>query len=132
VNLEVITVRTVVPQQDIDLVRNATADVHVRLAENLAQVNDGHVKRIVPSASDRLPSPALGSQGGGQVALDPSDREGRKSMQKYFQIDVEMPSGEKLLNAGGRAHIRFDHGWAPIGVQWYRRARLLFLSRFNV
>ena len=38
----------------------------------------------------------------------------------------------RRLHIGGRAYLRFDHGWEPLGLQWYRRARQLFLSRFNV
>jgi hypothetical protein len=36
------------------------------------------------------------------------------------------------VHVGGRAYIRFDLGWQPIGYQWYRNARQLFLSRLNV
>ena len=75
---------------------------------------------------------ALGTQGGGHVAVDPSDREGRKTLQKYFQVDIELPVEDRRLHVGGRAYLRFDHGWEPLGFQWYRRARQLFLSRLNV
>jgi putative peptide zinc metalloprotease protein len=92
----------------------------------------GALKRVVPSATDQLPSPALGTQGGGHVAVDPSDKDGRKTLQKYFQVDVELPAEDRKLHVGGRAYVRFDHGWEPLGFQWYRRARQLFLSRFNV
>jgi putative peptide zinc metalloprotease protein len=91
------------------------------------------VKRIVPSATDQLPSAALGTQGGGAMAVDPSDREGRKSVQRFFQVDVELPPDSRsALRVGGRAYVRFDHGWEPLGLQWFRQARQLFLARFNV
>jgi putative peptide zinc metalloprotease protein len=132
VNSDAIIVRAIVSQQDIDLVRNATRGVEVRLVERLDQVLRAAVSRIVPSASDQLPSAALGTQGGGQAAVDPGDREGRKSVQRHFHVDVALPPGERTLHVGSRAYVRFDHGWSPLGVQWYRRARQLFLSRFNV
>ena len=53
-------------------------------------------------------------------------------MQKYFQIDVELDTEKRPVHIGGHAYIRFHHGWQPIGVQWYRSARQLFLSRLNV
>jgi putative peptide zinc metalloprotease protein len=91
------------------------------------------VKRVVPSATDQLPTAALGTQGGGAMPVDPSDREGRKSVQRFFQVDVELPqSARSTARVGGRAYVRFDHGWEPLGMQWYRRARQLFLARFNV
>ncbi len=33
---------------------------------------------------------------------------------------------------GGRVHVRFDHGWEPIGWRLYRSLRQVFLKRFNV
>jgi putative peptide zinc metalloprotease protein len=121
-----------VSQQDIDLVRNRTQRVDVRLAEHIAHPVKASLKRIVPSATDQLPSAALGTNGGGTAAVDPGDKEGRKTMQKWFQVDVELPQEDRRLHIGGRAYVRFDHGWEPLGLQWYRRARQLFLSRFNV
>jgi putative peptide zinc metalloprotease protein len=132
VNLETLTVRAIVSQQDIDLVRARTRGVDVRLAEHIEAVERGVVTRAVPSATDQLPSPALGSQGGGQAALDPTDKEGRRAVQRYFLVDIDIPSKSGHLNVGGRAYVRFDHGWEPIAFQWYRRARQMFLSRFNV
>jgi putative peptide zinc metalloprotease protein len=132
VNVDAIIVRAIVSQQDIDLVRNATRRVDVRLAEHIDAPVKAVLKRAVPSASDQLPSAALGTQGGGRAAVDPGDRDGRKTLQKFFQVDVELPAEERKLHVGGRAYLRFDHGWEPLGFQWYRRARQLFLSRFNV
>jgi len=132
VNVDAILVRAIVSQQDIDLVRNSTKRVDVRLAEHVASPVKGTVKRVVPSATDQLPSAALGTQGGGRAAVDPSDKDGRKTLQKYFLVDVELPLEDRRLHVGGRAYLRFDHGWEPLGLQWYRRARQLFLSRFNV
>jgi putative peptide zinc metalloprotease protein len=105
--------------------------VEVRLAERRERIDQAMVKRIVPAASDQLPSVALGSQGGGQLALDPSDKEGRKVVQRFFQVDVELPA-DRPVHVGAHAYIRFDLGWEPIAVQWYRSARQLFLSRLNV
>jgi putative peptide zinc metalloprotease protein len=132
VNVDTITVRALVTQQEIDLVRQSTQSVHVRLSERLGAVYHATLQRIVPAASDELPSPALGTQGGGRVAVDPSHREGRKSVQKYFQVDIDLDGEKRPANIGGRAFVRFDHGWEPLAFQWYRHARQLFLSRLNV
>jgi putative peptide zinc metalloprotease protein len=132
IDVDTVTVRTLVSQQDIDLVRQATWRVDVRLVERIADSKPALVKRVVPAASDQLPSPAFGSQGGGEVAVDPADQEGRRSVQKYFQVDVELDAEKRPVHIGGHAYIRFHHGWEPIGVQWYRSARQLFLSRLSV
>jgi putative peptide zinc metalloprotease protein len=85
----------------------------------------------VPAASDLLPSTALGSQGGGNIAVDPRDQGGAKAVQTVFQVELGLPSFSGRVSAGGRAYVRFDHGRAPLAVQWYEDVRRLFLSRFN-
>jgi putative peptide zinc metalloprotease protein len=132
VDLNTLTVRTIVDQSDIDLIRHSTKAVQVRLAERLASPIDAGVTRLVPAASDELPSPALGNEGGGQVPMDPKDPKGQKAMRKVFQVDLQLPVELGLVNVGGRVYVRFDHGWEPLMAQWYRQGRQLFLSRFNV
>lgn len=130
--LDRITLRTVVSQKRIDMVRNSTYGVQVRLSEHLNETIPATIKRIVPGATEALPASALGSAGGGQIATDPTDQRGLTAVQKVFQVDVELPSRSDLINLGGRAYVRFDHGWTPLAVQWYFEIRQLFLSRFNV
>ncbi len=132
VDLKTIIVRTIVDQGDIDLIRNQTHEVQVRLAERLADPMPATITRLVPAASEELPSQALGSEGGGQVPLDPHDSKGHKAIKKLFQVDLELPAQRGLLNVGGRVYVRFDHGREALANQWYRQGRQLFLARFNV
>jgi putative peptide zinc metalloprotease protein len=132
VELGTVTIRTVVPQSAIDLIRFHSRQVEVRLAERLPDVVRGEVRRLVPGASEQLPTSALGSEGGGQIVVDPRDPKGVTATQKVFQMDVELIAASSRLNVGGRAYVRFDHGWEPLAVQWYLAVRQLFLSRFSV
>ena len=132
VELGTLTIRTVVPQDAIDLVRFHTQRVDVRLAERLTDVTQGVIRRLVPGATEQLPTTALGSEGGGQIVVDPRDPKGVTAIQKVFQVDVELAASAGRLNVGGRAYVRFDHGWQPLAVQWYLALRQLFLARFNV
>ncbi|MDH5639929.1 MAG: hypothetical protein OEY28_01440 [Nitrospira sp.] len=132
VDLKTITVRTIVDQNDIDLIRFRNHDVQVRLAERPADPMPAVITRLVPAASEELPSPALGSEGGGQVPLDPRDEKGRKALKRLFQVDLELPAQNGIVNVGGRVYVRFDHGMDALAVQWYRQGRQLFLARFNV
>lgn len=132
VDLKTITVRTIIDQGDIDLIRHHTHEVHVRLAERLADPMPATITRLVPAASEELPSLALSNEGGGRVPLDPHDSKGRKAMKKLFQIDLELPMQHGILNVGGRVYVRFDHGRKALAAQWYRQGRQLFLARFNV
>lgn len=132
VDLKTIIVRTIVDQGDIDLIRHQTREVHVRLAERVADSMPASITRVVPAASEALPSPALGSEGGGQVPIDPHDSKGQKAIKKLFQIDLVLPVQHGILNVGGRVYVRFDHGQEALAAQWYRQGRQLFLARFNV
>ncbi len=132
VDLNTLTVRTIVDQTDIDLIRYGMKAVQIRFSERLASPIDAAVKRLVPAASDELPSLALGSEGGGQVPMDPKDPKGQKAMRKVFQMDLQLPVELGVVNVGGRVYVRFDHGWESLMTQWYRQGRQLFLSRFNV
>ncbi|MBS0182920.1 MAG: HlyD family efflux transporter periplasmic adaptor subunit [Nitrospira sp.] len=132
VDLQTIIIRTIVDQGDIDLIRHQTQAVQVRLAERLAEPMPAAITRLIPAASEELPSPALGSEGGGQVPLDPHDSKGHIAIKKLFQIDLELPVQHGILNVGGRVYVRFDHGREALAVQWHRQGRQLFLARFNV
>ncbi len=130
--LQKITVRTVVSQSIIDMVRSHTYGADVRLSERLSEPIHAVIKRIIPGASEQLPAKALGTVGGGGIAIDPTDKQGLTAVQKVFQIDLEIPSNSQFVNAGSRGYVRFDHGYAPLAVQWYFQIRQVFLSRFNV
>jgi len=124
--------RVVVRQDDVDLVRERTARVEMKLAGHAADTIVGRVVREVPAATDTLPSRALGLEGGGTIALDPRDPHRNKALESLFEFDVALPATAGPARLGQRVHVRFDHGAAPLAWQVYRRVRLLFLSKFYV
>lgn len=126
------TVRVVVPQSAVDLVRRRTRRVEARLAERLERVVPATIRREVPEAEERLPSTILGSLGGGAFSIDPTAEGGTKTFEKLFQFEIELAEPVDRVLIGGRVHVLFDHGFEPIGFQVYRGARQLFLRRFNV
>jgi len=126
------TVQVVVTQQDIDLVRSRLVQVQVRVADRLESAIDARIVREVPGGSDRLPSRALALDGGGRIAVDPSDKEGTRTLARHFQFELELPGSVTDLQLGTRVHVRFEHQSEPVAQQVWRRVRQLFLSRFNV
>jgi len=126
------TVRAVVRQPEVDLVRQRTRAVEVRLTERLERTISAALKREVPGAAERLPSTILGSVGGGKIPIDPRDKGGMKTFEKLFQFDLELAEAVDPVYVGGRVYVRFDHGYEPLAFQWYRKLRQLFLKRFNV
>jgi len=127
-----LSARVVVPDVDVDLVRHRTKRIELRLVDRPTETFTTTIQREVPAASEKLPSTALGSQGGGAIAVDPLDKEGLKAVEKIFQFDLALPNQAHVHAFGGRVYVRFDHGWEPLANRWERRLRQLFLSRFHV
>ena len=125
-------VRVVVTQDDIALVRERQKHVEVKVADRLAQTYPARILREVPGGHDQLPSKALATAGGGPHATDPRDTHGLKSLQRLFQFDLELPEEIGRVEVGTRVYVRFHHHAEPLGEQWARRLRQLFLARFNV
>ncbi len=125
-------IRVVVPQNDIALVRQRTRDVEVRLAGRVNEVLRAGIKREVPAATGTLPSSALGTRGGGRIAVDPMDEDGLKAIDNVFQIDLKLADIRPINHFGQRVHVRFDHGDEPLAAQWTRSLRQLFMREFGV
>ncbi len=126
------TIRLIVSQSDIDLIRQRNKGIEIRLAERLDIAIPAVIKREVPGADERLPSAVLGNIGGGEIAIDPRDTEGLKTFEKLFQFDIEPKMAIGNASVGGRVYVRFDHGTEPLVFRWYRSLRRLFMRRFNV
>jgi putative peptide zinc metalloprotease protein len=126
------TARVVVAQQDAALLRERTDAAWVRLAHDIGTVLPARIVREVPAATDRLPSRALGTEGGGPFAVDPTDPEGVQTLEKIFQLELELPEDTTTRVPGERVHVRFDHGAEPVGQRAYRALRRLFLRQLGV
>ena len=132
VNYPITTIRTVVTQDNIGLVKERTRNVQVRLADNIKHLYPAKILREIPAASDVLPSPALGITGGGTIPVNPADEKGEKAFEPVFHIELAFPPGTDVRNIGERVYIRFNHGRESLAMQWYRLARQLFLRTFSV
>ena len=132
VQYPVTTVRVVVPQDRIGLLRQGIKGVDFRLAEDVERIYSGKIEREVPAASDKLPSTALGQVGGGEIAVDPTDKQGARAFETVFQFDIKLPDHSGFQNLGTRVYLRFYHGNEPLAWQWYRKFRQLFLKKFSV
>jgi putative peptide zinc metalloprotease protein len=126
------TIRALVTQDEVDLVRNRTRGVELRSSRDVHRSVDARIIREVPSASPRLPHRALGTAGGGRIAIDPRDPDGEKTLEAVFQFDLATAAEDWSAPIGERVHVRFDHGWEPIGWTWYRALRRLFLRHFDL
>jgi len=124
--------RVVISQQDIDLVQTRFKSAELRFADAISVTHPVSVLRRFPGGIEELPTAALSPAGGGQVAVDPKDPSGLKTLQRIFLLDLRLPDGTNPGAFGGRVFVRFDHISEPLFFQWSRRVRQLFLSHFHV
>ena len=114
VDLDEASVRVVVSHEKMALMRRGTGAVKVSLAHDPGRVIDARIRREVPAASNQLPTPVLGTSGGGPVSVDPSDPEGLRTLEPIFLFELTLPPSS-VRAAGERAHVRFSHGAEPVG-----------------
>ena len=124
--------RVALAQEDIAMVRQKTRSVEVMLAGWGSNPVAAQVRREVPGASPKLPTAALGSSGGGPIAVDPRDKQGVTALRQVFQLELTLPAEVRSDYLGGRVFVRFNHGFEPAGFQMYRAFRRLLLRQFNV
>ena len=126
------SVRVALPHAQVAQVRDQTRRVEVRLSRGLDRALPASIARIVPAATEQLPSAALGGAGGGPFAVDPEDSKGTHALEPVFLVDLSLAPGETVPELGGRAHVRFEHEAEPAVVQGWRALRRLFLKRLGV
>jgi putative peptide zinc metalloprotease protein len=126
-----VTARVLVSQDDIDLVRTRTEQVRVKLAGRMYDTFEGAIRREVPKASDQVPNLAMSSFGGGRAPLNPADAQKAKTLQTWFEFELELP-GTRAFVLGEHVYARFEHDAEPVAWRIYRSLRQLFLERFAV
>lgn len=125
-------VRVPIAQEDVDLVRNDTTEVSLRVADDPLHTVRSHLLREFPRAVNKLPSAALSTAGGGQIPADPRDSSGKKTINDVFLFDVALDPVSDSDRVGSHVYVRFQHRSEPLARQVYERARQLLLSRLNV
>lgn len=127
-----LTARVALLQEDIALVRQDTRKVEVMLAAWGAQPVPARIRREVPGGSAQVPTAALGTAGGGPIAVDPRDKQGLTTLRQVFQLELGLPADVRSEYLGSRVYVRFEHADEPAGRQIYRALRRLLLRQFNV
>jgi putative peptide zinc metalloprotease protein len=123
-------VRVAISQEAIGLVRHATQAVEARYANRPAETVPIKLLREIPESRQRLASPALGSLGGGEFTLHPEDKDGMRPLEAVFELRLQLE--RPIARLGERIIVQFEHHPLPLGWQWYRSLRQMFLKRFNL
>ncbi len=129
-------VRSAVTQDDLDLIaqraRLATISAQVRLPHG--EIIGAELARAIGGGEQLLVSPALGTAGGGEIAVDPQDGQGTKPLHRVFDLELVLAHAPRSVPQvfGNRVMVRFDLGATPLGWQWLLRLRQLFLAQMSV
>lgn len=126
------TVRVVVEQSDIGQLSKQIKAIQIRLVNQPDRIIAASIKRWVPEATNYLPSAALATVNGGKISINPDSKEEIKTQEKVFHLDLQYTPIDYAPEIGQRVYVRFDHGFKPLGMQWYTRFRQVFLRQFNV
>ena len=131
INYDEVSVRVVVPQNAIGLVRQNVEDVEIRFVNQINQVYHANISREIPAATYQVPSKALTQQGGGRIQTNPHYSDGITTKDQYFQFEVALPENIRVSNIGQRVFVKFLHGYEPLAMQWYRAFEELFLNELS-
>jgi putative peptide zinc metalloprotease protein len=121
-------VRVVLPQWQSAAVRG----FEVRLPQQPGQSYEAKLARSVPAATRELPSPALGTAAGGDIALDPHDPKGLQALQTLFEHELQLGIDMPYRQIGARVLVRLEHPAEPVAVRVWEGLRRLFLSHFQL
>ena len=129
---ELPTVRMAVSQDHIGQLRQLVTNIKVRFASEPSRDFNARILRQSPEATNRLPSAALATTGGGPFIASADDNNQLETQEKVFLVDLEPDFEGREIPLGTRAYVRVNHGNEALASQWYRRLRQVFLRQFNV
>ena len=129
---DTLTLRMVIPQEYVGLVRNRTEEIEIMPAGYSMDPVPAEIVRETPGGTTRLPTPALGIVGGGEVPVDPRDSQGVRTLERYFEFELRVPEDHGTEFLGQRVRVKIDHGFEPVGFQIWRALRQLFIRLYDV
>jgi putative peptide zinc metalloprotease protein len=129
---DALTLRLAVNQDDVARVRDTLRRVEVVPAGWTVEPIPARLVRETPGGTLRLPTAALGTQGGGAIPVDPRDPDGLATLERYFEFELHLPPGTAEAFIGRRATVKLDHGFRPLGLQLWTALRQLFLRLYDV
>jgi len=105
-------------------IKHHTIPLEIRIQGRPTPAFTGKINKILDSAQDVLPSPALGYAVGGPVVTRADDQQGLMAAEGFFEIHLtpETDSSDKqiVLLPGQRVVVRFDMPPKPLVAQWWR------------
>lgn len=129
VNKEPPRIRVALKQREIGLVKLGTLSVEVYSASHPSNKFIGIISQEVPKATFVLPSPVLGTGGGGRIVIDGSKQGSTSAAQRIFLVDVALPLksiGDQYF--GMRVNVAFIHSPEALFKRILRSIRHTFMG----
>jgi putative peptide zinc metalloprotease protein len=105
----------------------------IRLHGQIDEILETRSWQVIPGSQRVLPSPALGWQAGGDMAVAPDDPRGLKAAEPFFEVRAAVAGTNAIAYLHGRSgRIRFDAGWEPLLPRWIRALRQLLQKRYQL
>lgn len=132
-----LVIRAVLSDQDRAYVFRGGQEEHesgwprpsVRIRGAVRDELGARIVRVGPAGIRELDNPALATTAGGDVALDPTDPEGRRTLASQYMVELQTERPPPGAQPGLRARVRFGVPPEPLLTQWWREARQLFSAR---
>lgn len=131
---DLIRVRTVVEDGDVEMILGGLRGAEVRLADRPSINWSAELQRETPAATRKLPNAVLGERGGGRVAVDPADEQGLTALRPVHVLDLKLPRANLAAlggRVGTRAYVSFDLPARPLLDQGVHALRQLFLRHLS-
>lgn len=124
--------QVLINQQDLAAISASAGTVRVKSALQPNHTFAAHISNLSPKAIDQLPSPVLGSAGGGYIPVDANDSQGLTTLQSWFVAELDLPASMMAPVVPNRLHVQFVHQNQPVGVQLWRHLRRWWLAHSDM
>lgn len=102
-------VRVVVRQEELAWVQDDTRNIKLIFASQPQSILHADILHTVPNGTKNLPSPALGTAGGGRIVISNEAESYGMAVEKVFLIDLAIKEKLPAYYYGQRARIAFAH-----------------------
>jgi len=135
--MDTLLAKATIEQRDAELAYNpelaneAKERTEVRLISRPETVLHAMSMVVIDASQKELPNAAIGTGGGGEVAIDPKDPSGKKPLVEQFELRATLSNPGGIYCPGQQASVRVKLAKRPLAWQWARRLWQLVQSRSN-
>jgi putative peptide zinc metalloprotease protein len=120
-------------QQASDLFDSVQHAAEIKFWGQAERTFQARIDRIIPAEQVRLPTPALGWAGGGEVEVKQAEGDGRLVAEPYFEVHAKLDAaGGAVILDEQSGKILFHVGYRPLIQQWALDLQQLLQKRLKL